>query len=330
MIKDKTAAIGAVEWTVNGSAAEGRKQVNQTLRLLLRAFNGECDAAIAKVRYNNVTTMQARISRSHEAINRLAAVQRCTITPEYLDLKMQELYLAHEYQEKVQAEKEEQRRIREEMREEAIAARELERAVEEAIKEEERYTSALVRARKEVAEAVGTRQKRLQYKITELERRLAEAQVNMERAKSRAEMTRSGHVYVISNIGSFGEEVYKIGMTRRLDPEERVRELGGASVPFRFDVHAMIYSEDAPGLEAELHRLFDDKRVNLENRRREFFRVSLEEIEEAVKERHGEIRFIYEREAEEYRKTLSRLEEMELLQEKSMRELKVGVEEKAF
>lgn len=318
MIKDKTAAVGDIEWMVNGSAAEGRKQINQTLRLLLRAFNGECDAAIAKVRYNNIKTMETRIGKAQEAINKLADVQKCRITTEYLDLKMQELYLAHEYQEKVQAEKEEQRRIREEMREEAVAAKELERAMQEAEKEEERYTAALARARAEAASAAGAKQEKLQYQIAELERRLSEAHTNTERAKSRAEMTRSGYVYVISNIGSFGDEVYKIGMTRRLDPMDRVRELGDASVPFRFDVHAMIFSEDAPTLEAELHRRFHNKRVNLINHRREFFRVSLKEIADTVKRHHGEIEFVYEREAEEYRKTLSSLEEMQQLQAKSM------------
>ncbi|MEL6615500.1 MAG: GIY-YIG nuclease family protein, partial [Bacteroidota bacterium] len=143
--------------------------------------------------------------------------------------------------------------------------------------------------------------------IEELERRLAEAHANKERAVSRAQMTRAGHVYVISNVGSFGENVYKIGMTRRLDPMDRVRELGDASVPFRFDVHAIIYSDDAPGLEAELHRQFDTKRVNRVNTRKEFFRVPLDEVARVVQENHGEIEFTLAAEAEEYRKTLALL-----------------------
>ncbi|HEX8830045.1 MAG TPA: DUF4041 domain-containing protein, partial [Longimicrobium sp.] len=254
LIKDKRAAVCDMEWTVNGSRTEGRKQTNQTLKLMLRAFNGECDAAIAKVKYNNVHVMATRIRKACEAINSLVSVQQAAITRQYLQLKLDELHLVHEYQEKLQEEKEEQRRIREQMREEEIALREMERARQEAEKEEARYATALDKARREAELAVGDKQTRLLAQIDELTRKLAEAHERKERALARAQMTRSGHVYVISNIGSFGEQVYKIGMTRRLDPMDRVRELGDASVPFHFDVHAIIYTEDAPGLENALHR----------------------------------------------------------------------------
>ena len=120
-------------------------------------------------------------------------------------------------------------------------------------------------------------------------------------------MTRSGHVYIISNVGSLGEHVYKIGMTRRLDPMDRVRELGDASVPFAFDVHAIIYSEDAPALENKLHKLFDGRRVNLINHRKEFFRVTIDEVAQAVRENHGEIDITLAAEAADYRKTLAML-----------------------
>ena len=307
MLLQKTAAQSHTQWTVNGSVVEGRKQINQTLRLLLRAFNGECDAAIAKVKYNNVRVMEARITKAYEAINKLADVQQCRIAPEYRDLKMNELHLAHEYQEKVQEEKEEQRRIRERMREEEVAQRELERAQEDAAREEARYGQALEKARGEVAKAVGEKQQKLMGQIAELERLLHEARERKQAALSRAQMTKSGHVYVISNVGSFGEHVYKIGMTRRLDPLDRVRELGDASVPFLFDVHAVIFSKDAPALEATLHRAFHHRRVNKINERREFFRVSLDEIAVAVKQHHGEIAFTHLAEAVEYRKTMSLL-----------------------
>lgn len=309
MIKDKTAAIGLVEWTVDGSRAEGRKQINQTLKLIIRAFNGESDAAIAKVKYNNITVMETRIRKAYDAIINLVAVQQCRITPEYLDLKLQELYLVHEYQEKVQEEKEEQRRIREEMREEEIAQRELEKAKQDAEREERRYEESLRKAREEVALAVGAKQQKLLGQIETLQRMLDEAHANKERAIARAQMTRSGHVYIISNVGSFGEHVYKIGMTRRLDPMDRVRELGDASVPFHFDVHAIIYSEDAPTLETKLHRLFHHRRINRINERKEFFRVTIEEIAEAVQKNHGEIDIILAAEAVEYRKTLALLQE---------------------
>lgn len=303
MLKAKAAAVCPVEWTVNGSKTEGRKSTNQTLKLMLRAFNGECDAAIAKVRYNNIRVMEARINKAFEIINGLAEVQQCRIVQTFLDLKLQELYLTHEYEEKVQAEKEEQRRIREQMREEEIAQRELERAQIEAEREEARYEAALAKAREEVESAAGAKQARLHERIAELQQRLDEAHANKERAVARAQMTRSGHVYVISNVGSFGEHVYKIGMTRRLDPLDRVRELGDASVPFHFDVHAIIYSDDAPSLESELHRTFDRHRVNRVNERKEFFRVSIDDIAEAVRVRHGEFEMTLVAEAAEYRKT---------------------------
>lgn len=307
MIKNKSAAICPVEWSVNGSRAEGRKSVNQTLKLMLRAFNGESDAAIAKVKYNNVKVMEARIQKAYEAINGMAEVQACHIASDYLYLKLEELFLVHEYQDKVQEEKEEQRRIREQMREEEIALRELEKAQLDAEKEEKRYAEALRKATEEAQRAVGEKQQKLMWQVEELQRRLAEAKTNKERAIAQAQMTRSGHVYVISNVGSFGEHVYKIGMTRRLDPMDRVKELGDASVPFAFDVHAIIYSNDAPTLENKLHKLFDGRRVNLINHRKEFFRVTIDEIAQAVRENHGEIDMTLAAEAAEYRKTLAML-----------------------
>lgn len=311
MIKDKTAAVCNIEWTVNGSKTEGRKQTNQSLKLMLRAFNGESDAAIAKVRYNNIQVMENRISAAWKAINSMNEVQQCTISEAYWGLKLRELYLAHEYQEKVQAEKEEQRRIREEMREEEIARRELEKAQQDAEREERRYEDALAKARLEAQQAVGAKQEILQARVEELQRRLDEAHSNKERAIARAQMTKSGHVYVISNIGSFGEHVYKIGMTRRLDPLDRVRELGDASVPFLFDVHAIIYSDDAPALEAALHRKFNHCRINRVNERKEFFRATIEEISEVVRAHHGEIEFVKDAEAVEYRKTVAMSQEMQ-------------------
>ena len=308
MIQDKTAAVCHAEWTVNDSRAEGRKQTNRTLKLILRAFNGECDAAIAKVKYNNIHVMETRIRKAHEAINGLVEVQRAEIVWDYISLKLEELYLVHEYQEKLQEEKEEQRRIREQMREEEIALRELERARLEAEKEEQRYAEALRKATEQAERAVGEKQQKLLWQVEELKRRLEEAHTNKERAIARAQMTRSGHVYIISNVGSFGEGVYKIGMTRRLDPMDRVKELGDASVPFTFDVHAIIYSEDAPALENKLHRLFHQRRVNLINERKEFFRVGIDEIARAVKENHGSIDIVMDAEAVEYRKTLAMLQ----------------------
>ena len=268
-----------------------------------RAFNGECDSIIPKVKYNNITSIENRIRSAYNAINKLGESQNCQITWEYLNLKVDELCLVHEYQEKLQFEKEEQRRVREQIREEQRAQRELEKAQQDAEKEEERYQKALDKARQEIEKSTGEKQDKLQLEVERLNALLLEAQANKERAMSRAQMTRSGHVYIISNIGSFGENVYKVGMTRRLEPTDRIRELSGPSVPFTFDIHAMIYSEDAPGLENQLHRLLENRSVNRINARKEFFDVSLAEIEAIVRKHNVEAEFIRIPPAEEFRKT---------------------------
>ncbi|HEY4129416.1 MAG TPA: DUF4041 domain-containing protein [Gemmatimonadaceae bacterium] len=303
MIKSGRAAVCTTEWSVEGSKKKGEQMTKRNLNLMLRAFNGECDAAIAKVRYNNIHVMETRIWKAAEAINKLGLVNQCHIANPYVEVRLTELRAIHEQRERIQAEKEEQRQIREQMREEELALREMEKARQEAERDEARYVAALEKARQEAELAQGAKQAKLAERIAEMERLLAEAHANKERAIARAQMTRSGHVYVISNIGSFGEHVYKIGMTRRLDPMDRIRELGDASVPFEFDVHAIIYADDAPRLEADLHRVFDQRRVNLVNARKEFFFVDIQEIEREVRQRHADILLTRVARAEEYRKS---------------------------
>lgn len=305
LVKAKGAAHCPNDWTVDGNRAKGRKMINQQMKLMLRAFNGECDAAIAKVRYNNIAKMEARVSKACEAINKLGETKRVWITADYLNLKLHELYLTHEHHEALQREKEEQRRIKDQMREEQKAQKEIEKAESEALKEEKRYEAALEQARADLAKASGAQHERFAGLVSKLENELRGALDRKAKAIARAQLTRSGHVYVISNLGSFGEGVYKIGMTRRLEPLIRVKELGDASVPFSFDVHAMIYSEDAPALERALHVEFDGRRVNRVNTRKEFFRVSLAEVRKAVAKHHGVITFVTVAEAEEYWKTVA-------------------------
>ena len=146
----------------------------------------------------------------------------------------------------------------------------------------------------------------MEKRIAELEKTLAEAHEASERARAMAEMTKSGYVYIISNVGSFGENVVKIGLTRRLDPEDRVRELGDASVPFGFDIHAMVYSDEAPSLEYALHQEFADRRINLTNFRKEFFSVGLDEVEKAVSKLAPTASFFKDREAQEWHETLAK------------------------
>ncbi len=245
--------------------------------------------------------MEQRIEKSFTSINNLNKSSDIVISTKYLQLKLDELHLAHEYKEKKQLEKEEQAEIRRQMREEA----KLEHEIEEALKEEEKYQGLLDKAKTEAEKTTGAKLEKLQEKILALAEDLQMAQEKSERAKSMAQQTKAGHIYVISNVGSFGENIYKIGMTRRLEPLDRVRELGDASVPFIFDVHAMIYSEDAPSLEKTLHKAFDLKRVNLVNNRKEFFSVGLDDIENEVKIISSEAAFVLTAEAKEYKQSVA-------------------------
>lgn len=311
MLRVKT-ALGAIycttEWTVSGSKSEGKKMTTRGINMTARAFNGECDAAIANTNFKNVATMEARIYKAFDVLNKLNEVNQIHINHAYRDLKIEELQLTFEYRAKKQEEKEEQREIRAQMAEERKAQAEIDRAIREAEEEERRAQKALDKARKEMAEKLAKmtaeQASKYQEKIDALQDALTEAELKGQKALSMAQQTKRGHVYVISNIGSFGEDVFKIGMTRRLDPQDRVDELGSASVPFLFDIHAMIHSEDAPAMENWLHQHFSEKRTNLVNKRKEFFNVSLEEIKAAVFDVAGnDVDFIETASAQHYHET---------------------------
>ena len=317
-IRLEKATLCAHNWIVEGSAEKGKKMVKEASKLMLRAFNGECDAAIAKVTWNNISNMEARIAKAFEALNKLGSTNKISITDYYRDLKLEELWLEFELQKKIQAEKEEQRSIREQMREEEKALKELEKAAKDAQIEEERYEKALEKAKLEVEKASGAELEKLNAKIAELNANLENAHTQKERAISQAQLTKSGHVYIISNIGSFGDNIYKIGMTRRLEPLDRVKELGDASVPFDFDVHGIIYSDNAPALENTLHRHLENKRLNLANTRAEFFVTSIDEIEQIIKEFNLTVKLTKLAEAKEFRESNSiREEKARQLQNKS-------------
>ncbi|HXA17191.1 MAG TPA: DUF4041 domain-containing protein [Thermoanaerobaculia bacterium] len=305
MLRNGEAAKFAIAWSVGGSRREGERMQKQYMKLLLRAFNGECDAAVARVSWNNITKMEERIRKSFEVVNDLGGVMHVSITPAYLDLKVDELRLEYELEEKKHQIAEEQRRIREQMREEEKAQREAEQAHQESQVEVTLAERAVEKARIELAKSQGEEHNRLNDRIVELQAQLEQARTKGQRAKALAELTKAGYVYVISNVGSFGEGVFKIGMTRRLDPMDRVKDLSSASVPFPFDVHAMVYSEDAPTLEWELQRHFADRSLNLVNKRKEFFRVSIEELDSVAREKGLKIYFTRLAEAREYRETLT-------------------------
>ena len=297
-----------LNFTYNDSIAQGRAFAKRTVTSWLRGFNAECDAAISTLKHSNDSTVLNKIDKAFKFYEKKAEQQSFPWGSALLGLKEEEAYLVHEHHIEKQREKEEQAEIRREMREEEKALREAEEAQRNAEREAEKYEALLRKAREE-AYSESEEAEHLS-KIAELERRLAEAEANRERAISRAQMTRSG-VYVISNVGSFGQDVFKVGMSRRLDPMERVKELGDASVPFPFDVHAMIFTEDAPGFEKEIHRQIWEYRVNRVNDRREFFQLSMPELEEATARAAenlnitAEIRWTRYALAEQYRQSVS-------------------------
>lgn len=306
MIKAKTAVTGLTNWTVNNNAAQGRKMVSDMQKLLLRAFNSECDDVIEHVRYSNLAASEKRITSSKDAISKLGTIMGISITPTYYRLKIEELYLAFEYQQKKQAEKEEQKEARARMREEAKLAKEIEEERKKLEKEQRHYQNALRKIEAQMASASDADRADIEQKRSELVQQLQKIDQAFKDVDYREANQRAGYVYIISNVGAFGENVYKIGMTRRLDPMERVDELGDASVPFDFDVHAMIFSEDAPKLEAALHNAFADRKLNFVNQRREFFRVTLDEIKDVVRANFDKtVEFEDFPPAEQYRQSLA-------------------------
>jgi len=301
-IRNDRAMLGSATWTVNDSLSKGKKLVKDMQKLFLKAFNSECDALVEKVKYQNFDAFAERMRKSCDSISKLGKIMSISITSEYLSLKLQELALSHEYQLKKQEEKEAQREAREQLREEKKLQKEIEESRKKLNKEKIHYSNELAHLKEQLLSAEDEQKESIAEKIGEIENSLLDIDKSIQDVDYREANQRAGYVYVISNIGSFGEGVYKIGMTRRLDPYERIYELSGASVPFNFDVHAMIFTDDAPGLEAALHRAFEPFKVNLVNQRREFFKVSLEQIKGEVRKNHDKIVEFFELpEAEQYR-----------------------------
>lgn len=304
MIKSGRAAKCDANWKINGSQKEADKVIKEFSKLILRCFNDECDTLISKVKFNNITAFEDKIKKSYAAINKLSKGFDISINNHYLTSKLEELHLAYEYAVKKQEEKDEQKRIREQMREEAKLQKEIEEARKDIEKEQKHYFNALAKLNKQLETSSDVEKNAILEKKAEIEKHLEQLDTSLKDIDYREANKKAGYVYIISNIGSFGDNVYKIGMTRRLDPFERVDELGDASVPFKFDVHAMIFSEDAPKLETALHHAFEDKKVNMVNQKREFFNVTLEEIEQVIKANYDKtVEFTRIPEAEQYRET---------------------------
>ncbi len=289
--RDGGAVTATTNWTVDGSAAKGRKMANEFSKLLLRAYNGEADVLVNKLRPYKLDAAVEQLGKSRATISRLGGTMSIAITERFHALRIEEMRLTADFLAKKEEEKEAERAERERLRDEAKARREFEEAKARLLKERSHYSTALERLRQ-----TGTPEQ-----IAGAEQAVADIEEAIQGVEEREANIRAGYVYVISNIGSFGPSIVKIGMTRRLDPRERVHELGDASVPFRYDVHALVFADDAVSLESRLHAAFADRRVNLVNMRREFFYATPAEVQAVLTEAEGSLlEFVEEPEADEW------------------------------
>lgn len=306
LIKNGQAASGNQNWTVNNSKSEGKKMVNDMIKLLLRSFNNECDYCVDHVKFNNIESSEKRIEQSFDALNKLGTIMQVSISYEYKKCKLEELYLAFEYQRKKQEEKEEQKRIREELREQQKLEQEIKSAREKIAKEKRHFASAIKGLESKLSTIADEAERTIIHaKLEEVRHQMLELDNEEKVIDYREKNAKAGYVYIISNVGAFGENIYKIGMTRRLEPMDRVDELGDASVPFSFDVHALIFSENAPDLESKLHQQFYHTRLNKLNDRKEFFKADINEIEKVIKENYNKVvDILKEAPAEQYRESL--------------------------
>lgn len=271
-----------IRW--NDNLASGKAMQKRHGKFLITAFNAEVDNIISNTTARNFANSAKKIEKWFDRVNKDGQDSFIELSRDLLALRLEEQRHFFEFKYKKEMELEEQRYMRETLREEAKVKKEIEKFIADREKEEVTYHKSLNAALSKIKTANQEEIEKLNTHIEELKLKLERATSEKERALSMAQLTRSGYVYVISNKGSFGENVYKIGMTRRLEPLDRVRELSGASVPFHFDVHAFIPSDDAPSLESKLHTKFASKRVNKVNQRREFFKLTIKEIEEALTE----------------------------------------------
>ncbi len=300
-IKDNSALICKAP---NQSDRLVKKLIKNLSKLALNYFNNECRVIINKVKWNNANQMIERIYKIYENVNEILEFPaEMEITKEYRDLKIKELQLTYEYELKKKDEKEREALFRETMKEEEKRRKEIEEAKRQTEFETNLYEKALKEIELKLQTAHETEKIRFEEEIEELKKKLEQCKENERKISEAEKGVKNGHIYVISNIGSFGKDIYKIGMTRRLEPEERVDELGNASVPFKFDIHAMIKSDNAPELEYRLHKAFENKRVNRVNLRKEFFNVSLDEIAQEVHKYNANIMFVKEPEALEFRES---------------------------
>jgi len=306
LIKNKTAAVCGTEWAVDNSKQKGKAMTNANIKQILKTFNLESEVAISKVKLSNRDSSVKRIKKSFDTLNKLNERNVIKITPQYLNLKLQELDIAIEYELKKQEEKELLREAREQEREERKIQKQLDAEEKKINAQKKILESDINKIGAELRESKSDEEKeKLKLKIRELELALAKSNDDIEQIANKRKRTGAGYVYILSNIGSFGENVYKIGVTRRDEPHDRVRELSNASVPFKFDTHVFIFSKEAFELEKELHNRFDHKRVNKINTRKEFFNITYDDVMTIVEENKELVHSFNDMpEAQEYYDTL--------------------------
>lgn len=282
------------------------KVLNARLKQITKCFSAETTDILNKLTLANADKSRERIIKSFETVNKAFDVDGVQLDKNILELKLDELAINNELTKKLEQEKIIRQEQREMLKEEEKVRREIEREKAKIEKEEKQFNSEITKLMAYMQKSVSDIEKQLYIdKIKELEDKLTLLEKDKKNVFDREQNTRAGYVYIISNIGSFGEEIYKIGVTRRLEPMDRIKELSSASVPFNFDVHAMIFSDDAPGLENVLHTHFRNKAVNKINPRKEFFNVDLQEVKDLVLEYHNNtVEFAMKPEAFEYRESL--------------------------
>ncbi len=302
-----SAGVDALDnYAVEFTKAQFKKLRKDALKLALRSFNSESEYCIDNVKFSNLEKMEERIRRSFETCNKLLNATDVWWKDVVLERKLQELHLAHEYQTKRQEEKEAARQAREDQREQEKLEKEIREARAKIEKERQHFASALQKLQLRLSAASEQQERNdLQTRIDELSSQNSKLDEEERLLDYREQNARAGYVYVISNVGAFGDGVFKIGMTRRLEPMDRVDELGDASVPFRFDVHALVFSDNAPALEAKLHSHFAAGRLNKVNGRKEFFRADLKEIEAVIRVNYDAVvEVVHAAPAEQYRESL--------------------------
>lgn len=288
-----------------------KKMLNANTKQILRCFNAECDNVLLNLSIKTIDSARNKITKSFETLNKLFDVDNVQLNQKLLQHKLDELNLVYTYELKKEQEREQQKAIKEQMIEEEKVRREIERQKAKLEKDQTQCSNEINRLIQYMQKTQDDVEKQLYIdKIKELNDKLKQLEADKATVLEREANARAGYVYIISNLGSFGQDVYKIGMTRRLEPMDRIKELGSASVPFEFDVHAMIFSDDAPALETALHQAFEKQSVNRVNLRKEFFKVSLDDIEKVVKENfNNTVKFTRIPVAKEYNETLEILKQ---------------------